>query len=136
MATRKKSRQVLPGFGLTMGITLTYLSLIVLIPLLSLVLKASGIGWRRFVAVATSARVIASLRLSFTASLIAATVNVFFGAIIAWVLVRYRFPGRRLVDAVVDIPFALPTAVAGIALTTLYAGNGWIGSPLKRFGIK
>jgi sulfate transport system permease protein len=136
MMAQRKSKHVLPGFGLTMGVTLTYLGLIVLIPLLSLALKASGIGWARFIEIAASPRVIASLRLSFGASLIAASVNVVFGLMVAWVLVRYRFPGRRLVDAIVDIPFALPTAVAGIALTTIYSSKGWIGSLVKPLGIK
>jgi sulfate/thiosulfate transport system permease protein len=119
-----------------MGFTVTYLSLIVIIPLLSLALKASTVGWTRFYEIATSPRVIASLRLSFGASSVAAVINVIFGLMVAWVLVRYRFPGKRIIDALVDIPFALPTAVAGIALTTLYSSKGWIGSLLKPYGIK
>jgi len=119
-----------------MGFTLTYLSLVVIIPLISLAMKASGIGWSRFVEIATSARVIASLRLTFGASFVAACINVVFGLLVAWVLVRYRFPGRRLVDALVDIPFALPTAVAGIALTTIYSTKGWIGALFKPLGIR
>lgn len=119
-----------------MGFTLAYLAFIVIVPLLGLGLKASGIGWTRFCAIATSPRVIASLRLSFGASLIAAVVNVFFGSVIAWVLARYKFLGKRLVDALVDIPFALPTAVAGVALTALYSPKGWIGAWLSPLGIK
>ena len=118
---------VLPGFGLTMGITLTWLSLLVLIPLAGLFLKSATIGGDQFWATATNDRVLASLKLSFAASFAAAAVNAVFGFVVAWVLVRYEFPGRRIADAIVDIPFALPTAVAGIALTALYAGNGWIG---------
>src|SRR5260221_958298 len=119
-----------------MPYTLAYLALIVILPLLGLGLKASGIGWTRFYAIAISPRVIASLRLSFGGSLVAAAINVFFGSVIAWVLVRYKFPGKRLVDALVDIPFALPTAVAGIALTALYSSKGWIGAWLSPLGIK
>ena len=116
---------VIPGFGITLGITLTWLSAIVLIPLAGLFLRAATLGWDRFFAVVFSPRVIAALELSFGAALIAALVNAFFGLIIAWVLVRYDFPGRRVADAFVDIPFALPTAVAGVALTALYSENGW-----------
>ena len=131
-----KRPSAIPGFGLTLGFTLTYLSLIVLIPLAALVLKSASLGFAGFWDVVTGARTLAALRLSFLTSLFAATVNAFFGVIIAWVLVRYRFPGRRLFDAFVDLPFALPTAVAGIALTSLYAPNGWIGSLLAPLGIK
>jgi sulfate/thiosulfate transport system permease protein len=132
-----KHRRVLPGFGLTLGFTLLYLSLIVLIPLSTLALKTASMGWGPFWATVTSPRVLASYRLTFGASLVAATVNAVFGLIVAWVLVRYRFPGQRLVDALVDLPFALPTAVAGIALTSLYAPNGWLGRPLQEaFGVK
>ncbi len=127
---------VLPGFGLTMGITLTWLSLLVLIPLVGLFLKSATLGWDQFLATVSNDRVVASLRLSFAASFAAAGVNAVFGFIVAWVLVRYEFPGRRVVDAIVDIPFALPTAVAGIALTALYAENGWIGSLFAPLGIK
>jgi sulfate transport system permease protein len=133
---QRKPKHVLPGFRITMAFTLAYLALIVIVPLLGLGLKASGIGWTQFYAIATSPRVIASLRLSFGASLIAAVINVFFGSVIAWVLVRYKFLGKRLVDALVDIPFALPTAVAGIALTALYSPKGWIGAWLSPLGIK
>ena len=127
---------VIPGFGLTLGFTLTYLSLIVLIPLAGLVLKTTELGWAEFWRIATDGRTLAALRLSFGASFLAALVNAFFGLIVAWVLVRYRFPGRRLFDAFIDLPFALPTAVAGIALTALYAPNGWIGQFFAGFGIK
>jgi sulfate transport system permease protein len=121
---------------LALGFTLTYLSLIVLIPLAALVLKSATLGFEGFWNIVTGARTLAALRLSFVTSLVAATINAVFGVIIAWVLVRYRFPGRRLLDAFVDLPFALPTAVAGIALTALYAPNGWIGSLLAPLGIK
>ncbi len=127
---------VLPGFGLTMGITLTWLSLLVLIPLAGLFLKSATLGWDQFLATVSNDRVVASLRLSFAASFAAAVVNAVFGFVVAWVLVRYEFPGRRIVDAIVDIPFALPTAVAGIALTALYAENGWIGGLFAPLGIK
>src|SRR4029077_168882 len=122
-----KRPSAIPGFGLALGFTLTYLSLIVLIPLGALVLKSATLGLSGFWDVVTGPRTLAALRLSFFTSLFAATVNALFGTIIAWSLVRYRFPGRRLLDAFVDLPFALPTAVAGIALTALYAPNGWIG---------
>jgi sulfate transport system permease protein len=131
-----KSRRVLPGFGLSMGVTLSYLSLIVLIPLSAVFIKSSGLGWSEFWHVATTPRVMASYRLSFGASLLAAAINVVFGLLLAWSLVRYNFPGRRIVDALVDLPFALPTAVAGIALTALYAPNGWLGQYLEPLGIK
>ncbi|WP_432613511.1 sulfate ABC transporter permease subunit CysT [Azospirillum brasilense] len=128
---------VLPGFGLTLGFTLTYLSLIVLLPLAALVLKAAGLGWSGFWDAVLTPRVLAAFKVSFGLSLAAAAVNAIFGFIVAWVLVRYRFPGDRIVDALVDLPFALPTAVAGIALSALYAPNGWIGSLLMEwFGMK
>jgi len=130
------SFRVLPGFGLSLGYTLGYLSLIVLIPLAAVFFKAGSLGFDHFWDAATSPRVLASYRLSFGASLIAAGINAVFGLMLAWVLVRYSFPGKRLVDAQVDLPFALPTAVAGIALTALYAKNGWIGSLLEPLGIK
>ncbi|HTC20081.1 MAG TPA: sulfate ABC transporter permease subunit CysT [bacterium] len=133
---RHKSTGVLPGFGLTMGFTLTYLSLIVLIPLAALILKTTSLTWAGFLQDVTNPRVVASYKLTFGASLIAAVINSIFGAIVAWVLVRYEFPGKKLVDAMVDLPFALPTAVAGITLTALYAPNGWIGSRLEPLGIK
>jgi sulfate/thiosulfate transport system permease protein len=131
-----KRPSAIPGFGLALGFTLTYLSLIVLIPLAALVLKSATLGFEGFWEVVTGPRTLAALELSFFTSLFAATVNAVFGVIIAWVLVRYRFPGRRLLDAFVDLPFALPTAVAGIALTAIYAPNGWIGSLFEPFGIK
>jgi sulfate transport system permease protein len=127
---------VIPGFGITLGFTLVYLSLIVLIPIAALVLRAGGLGFERFFEIASDPRVVAALRVSFGTSLVAAMVNAVFGLIVAWVLVRYRFPGRKILDATVDLPFALPTAVAGIALTALYAGNGWIGQLFAPFGIK
>lgn len=130
------ARRVIPGFGLTLGFALLYLSLIVLIPLSATFLKTATLGWEKFWILATAPRVLASLRLTFGASLAAATLNLGAGLLVAWVLVRYRFPGRRFLDALVDLPFALPTAVAGIALTALYAKNGWIGSWLDQVGIK
>jgi len=132
----RTNRSVLPGFGLTMGYTLVYLSLIVLIPLAATFLKSANLGWGEFWASVTQARVLASYKISFGASLLAASVNAVFGLIVAWVLVRYRFPGKSIVDAFVDLPFALPTAVAGIALAAIYAKNGWIGSLLEPLGIK
>jgi sulfate transport system permease protein len=129
-------RRVIPGFGLTMGYTVTYLSLIALIPLSTIVLKTSTMGWARFWQIVLSPRVLAAYRLSIGASLAGATINAVFGVILAWALVRYRFPLRGLVDALVDLPFALPTSVAGITLTTLYAQNGWIGRWLAPLGIK
>jgi len=126
---------VLPGFGLTLGFTLSYLSLVVLLPLAALLLKAAGTDSAALWAAATDERVMASYRLSFGASLIGALVNAVFGLIVAWVLVRYSFPGKRVVDAIVDLPFALPTAVSGITLTTLYAPNGWLGRWLASVGV-
>jgi sulfate transport system permease protein len=120
---------------LTLGFTLTYLSLIVLIPLAALVLKAGSLGFSGFWQIVTEPRTISALRVSFVTSFVAAIINVVFGLIVAWVLIRYRFPGRRLLDAFVDLPFALPTAVAGIALTSIYAQNGWVGSLLAPYGI-
>jgi len=132
----RKPRRILPGFGLTLGYTMLYLSLIVLIPLSAAFIRSASMGWGQFLSVAMSPRVLASLRLSFGASLIAASINAVFGLLVSWVLVRYTFPFKRLIDALVDLPFALPTAVAGIALTSLYAPNGWIGSILGSAGIK
>jgi sulfate transport system permease protein len=134
--SRGRPFRVLPGFGLSLGFTIFYLALIVLIPLSAVFLKTFTMTWDAFWAAVTSQRVMASYRLSFGASLIAALLNVVFGGIVAWVLVRYRFPGKRFVDALVDLPFALPTAVAGITLTSLYAQNGWIGQYLAKLGIK
>jgi sulfate/thiosulfate transport system permease protein len=135
MATVRQA-SVLPGFGLTFGFTTFFLCTIVLIPLAALVLKTGGMQWHDFVHVVLSPRAIGSYRLSFGASFLAATINLVFGFIIAWTLVRYDFPGRRLIDALIDMPFALPTAVSGIALTTVFADNGWIGQYLEPFGIK
>lgn len=130
------SRRVLPGFGLSLGFTLVYLSLIVLVPLSAAFLRTAGMSWADFWQTITAPRVAASYRLSFGGSLIAGSINAVFGLIVAWVLARYTFPGKRIVDALVDLPFALPTAVAGIALAAVYAPNGWIGSLLKPYGIK
>jgi sulfate transport system permease protein len=126
---------VLPGFGLSLGYTLLYLSLLVLMPLTLVFIKSTSMGWAHFWRAATDARVLASYRLTFLASFAAAAVNAVFGLLVAWVLVRYPFPGRKIVDGLVDLPFALPTAVAGIALTTVYSANGWIGSRLEAHGI-
>jgi sulfate transport system permease protein len=134
--TSRARRRVLPGFGLTMGLTIFYLSLLVLIPLATLPARTFTMTWEVFRATITDPRVVASYRLSVGASLIAASVNAVFGFIVAWVLVRHTFPGRRIVDALIDLPFALPTAVAGIVLTALYAPNGWLGKPLAQHGIK
>ena len=131
---RRKS--VLPGFGLTLGFALLYLSLIVLIPLSATFLKSATLGWEAFWTTISAPRVLASYRLTFGSSLIAAAVNAMFGLLVAWVLVRYRFPAKRLVDALVDLPFALPTAVAGISLATVYSANGWIGRWFEPLGIK
>jgi sulfate/thiosulfate transport system permease protein len=131
-----RQHSVLPGFAPTLGFTLFYLSLVVLIPLSTLFWKSAGLGPSGFWQAVTSPRVLASYKLTFGASLVAATVNAVFGLVVAWVLVRYRFPGRRLMDALVDFPFALPTAVAGITLTTLFAPTGWLGVPLERVGIR
>ena len=136
MGEHTKRQGVLPGFGLTMGCTVTYLSLLVLIPLSATFLKAATVSGERFWRTVLDPRAIASYRLTFGASLIGAAVNAVFGVVTAWVLVRYRFPGRRITDALVDLPFALPTAVAGITLTALYADTGWIGRRLIPFGIK
>jgi sulfate/thiosulfate transport system permease protein len=133
---RWRSPSALPGFGLSLGFTLFYLSAIVLLPLAALVIRPWEIGWSGFWNVLSDARVLHALELSFGGSLIAAAINTVFGLIVAWVLMRYRFPGKRLVDALVDLPFALPTAVAGIALSALYARNGWLGAPLEMIGIK
>jgi sulfate transport system permease protein len=132
---RHDSRTVLPGFGLSLGITCTYLSLLVLIPLATVFTKTAELSGPAFWATVTDPRVVASYRVTFGASLVAALVNTVFGLLVAWVLVRYKFPGRRVVDAMVDLPFALPTAVAGIALTTLYVPNGWVGRHLEPLGI-
>jgi sulfate transport system permease protein len=136
LATAPARRSALPGFRLTMGFTLLYLALIVLVPLLTLPARSMSMSWDAFWRTIADPRVVASYRLSVGASLIAAAVNAVFGLIVAWVLVRYRFPGRRLVDSLVDLPFALPTAVAGITLTAIYAPNGWIGRLLEPYGLQ
>jgi sulfate transport system permease protein len=136
MALTLKKPSILPGFGLTLGFTVVYLSLLVLIPLGAAFLKASSLTWHEFWHVVASPRAMASYRLTFGASFLAAVVNLLFGVVVAWVLVRYSFPGKRLFDSIVDLPFALPTAVAGIALTTVYSMNGWLGRPLAHMGIQ
>lgn len=133
---RRRPRRVLPGFGMSLGYTVLYLSLLILIPLSAVFLKTATLGLEQFWSTVTAPRVVASYRLSFGASLLAAALNSVFGLLLAWSLVRYSFPGKRLVDAMIDLPFALPTAVAGIALTALYAKNGWLGSILEPLGIK
>jgi len=135
-ANRPRNRRILPGFGLTLGISITWLSLIVLIPLAGLFVQASAHGLPAFWHQISDPRVIHALKISFGCALIAAAVDLVFGLLVAWVLVRYDFPGRRLIDAAIDLPFALPTAVAGIALTSLYAGNGWVGHSLEPLGLK
>jgi len=132
----RRPKRVLPGFGLSLGYTLVYLSLLVLIPLSAVFLKTATLSLEQFWAIVTAPRVLASYRLSFGAALLAAALNTVFGLLLAWSLVRYSFPGKKLVDALIDLPFALPTAVAGIALTALYARNGWLGSLLEPLGIQ
>ncbi|NLF25398.1 MAG: sulfate ABC transporter permease subunit CysT [Deltaproteobacteria bacterium] len=136
MVTRIQTKRALPGFGLSLGFTVLYLSLLVLIPLATIFLKVSTLSFGEFWQIATTPRVLAAYRLSFGASLAAAFINLFFGFLVAWVLVRYRFPCKRMADALIDLPFALPTAVAGISLTTVYSSNGWLGSWLERVGVK
>ncbi|WP_337270025.1 sulfate ABC transporter permease subunit CysT [Oryzifoliimicrobium ureilyticus] len=133
---RIRRPSVIPGFGLTLGFTLIWLTLLILVPLSGLAWRSADLGWDKFWSIALDARTLNALRISFTTAFIAALVNAVFGVVLAWVLVRYRFPGKRVIDAMVDLPFALPTAVAGIALTTLYAPNGWIGQFLTPLGIK
>jgi len=133
---KSRSSNVLPGFGPGLGFTLAYLALIVLIPLSAVVIKASHLGFSGFWTVVTSPRVLASYRLTFGLSIVAAAINLVFGLALAWAVTRYRFPGRRLIDALIDLPFALPTAVAGIALTALYSKNGWLGHWLESIGIQ
>ncbi|MBN6152458.1 sulfate ABC transporter permease subunit CysT [Xanthomonas sp. AmX2] len=136
VARRPSRRRVIPGLGLSLGITLAWLSLVVLIPLLSLVLKTSGLGWQGVWQVWSEPRVLSALRVSFGTAFAAAAFNAVMGTWVAWVFVRYRFPGKRVFDAMIDLPFALPTAVAGIALTALYGGNGWVGRWLEPLGLK
>lgn len=135
LITKRPAASVLPGFSLTMGMTLFWLLIIVLIPLSAVFIRSTGQGMGHFVSVAFSPRALASYRVTFGASAIAAAFNAVFGLLITWVLVRYKFPGRRLLSALIDLPFALPTAVAGIALTAIYADTGWIGAPLSKLGI-
>ncbi|MFM2297565.1 MAG: sulfate transporter permease subunit CysT, partial [Verrucomicrobiota bacterium] len=127
--------RVIPGFGLSLGFSVVYLSLIILLPLVALFVKAAGLGWREWWDLLSSPRVLAAARLTFGASAAAAALSSVLGLIVTWVLVRYTFPGRRLLDGMIDLPFALPTAVAGITLTTLYAPNGWLGAPLQQLGL-
>ncbi|MFD0712660.1 sulfate ABC transporter permease subunit CysT [Paenibacillus sp. GCM10027626] len=134
--SRLKVRNVLPGFGLSLGFTIFYLGLIVLIPLAGIFIKASGMPLNEIWSTITNPRVISSYKVSLLTALCAAAVNAVFGLLIAWVLVRYRFPGKKLIDSLIDLPFALPTAVAGIALTAIYAPNGWVGKYLEQLGIK
>ena len=134
--SRLKQASVIPGFGLTLGYTVFYLCLIVLLPISALFLKTATLGWGEFWAIVSSPRVVASYRLTFGASLVGALINAFFGFIVAWTLVRYSFPGKKIIDALVDLPFALPTAVSGIALTAIYAPTGWVGRYLEPLGIK
>lgn len=129
-------RRILPGFGLTMGYSVFYLSLVVLIPLAALIFNSTGLTWSTLIETASNPRVLASFKVSFLTAGVAALINLVLGLLLAWVLVRYEFPGKRLFDAVIDLPFALPTAVAGVALTALYAGNGWIGQLVEPLGIK
>ena len=136
IGVKRTPKRVLPGFKLTLGFTLFYLSIIVLIPLSALLFKTFTLTWEQFVTAVTSPRVVASYQLTFGASFLAALVNAVFGLLIAWVLVRYQFPGKKIIDALVDLPFALPTAVAGISLTALLASNGWIGSLLEPYGVQ
>lgn len=131
-----RRRRVLPGFGLTLGFTLAYLGLIVLFPLLVLFIQSAGVGWAKVWAELANPRTLSAFRVSFGLAFLAALLNAVFGLLVAWVLVRYRFPGRRFIDAMIDLPFALPTAVAGIALTSVYATTGWIGRPLAEIGVK
>lgn len=136
MIMKSKKKRVLPGFGLSLGFTTLYLSLLVLIPLSMVFIETSQLGWAEFIEIVTSERVLHSYKISFGTAFAAAAINAVFGLLIAWVLVRYKFPGKRLLDALIDLPFALPTAVAGITLTTLYSENGWIGQLLEPLNLK
>lgn len=136
MTVALRQRSILPGFGLSLGFTVFYLSLIVLIPLSAVFLKTASLSWSQFWSLATQPRAVASYRLSFGASFCAASINVVAGVLAAWILVRYEFPGRRVLDSLVDLPFALPTSVAGVSLTAIYSSNGWLGRPLEAIGIK
>lgn len=136
ISTAAARRKVLPGFGITMGYTVLYLSLVVLLPLSALLINSTGLSWAKFWDVATDPRVLASYRISIGTAAAAALANAFFGLLMAWVLVRYEFPGKRIFDALIDLPFALPTAVAGVSLTALYSQNGWIGSLFAPYGFR
>jgi len=136
MLMKSKKKRVLPGFGLSLGFTTLYISLLVLIPLSMVFIETSKLGWGEFIEIVTSERVLHSYKISFGTAIAAAAINAVFGFIVAWVLVRYSFPGKRILDALIDLPFALPTAVAGITLTTLYSTNGWIGQFLEPLNIK
>lgn len=136
MAQRKRSKHLLPGFGLTLGVSMLYLTIIIVLPLIAMLLKVGGMGWEDFWRIVSSNRSLAAYRITFSSALIASIVNGVFGLLLAWVLTRYSFPGKRLLDALVDLPFALPTAVAGLVLVTLFADNGWYGQFLEPNGIK
>jgi sulfate transport system permease protein len=136
MASAVRTSRVIPGFGLSLGYSLTYLGLIVLLPLSALVIKTTGLGWREFYQIATEPYAIAAYKLTFGAALVAGAVNLVLGFIVAWTLTRYKFPGRRLLDALIDMPFALPTAVSGIALAAIFAPSGWVGRYLDKLGIE
>ncbi|MGN1032710.1 MAG: sulfate ABC transporter permease subunit CysT [Intestinibacter sp.] len=132
----KKAKNIIPGFGISFGFTITFFSLVVLIPMLSIIIQASNIGFNEFIEIITNKRILMGFEVSLVSSLIAALINSFFGLVLAWVLVRYEFPFKRLVDGIIELPFALPTAVAGIALTTLFSETGWIGRIFYKFGIE
>lgn len=136
MNIKKRAKRVIPGFGISMGVTITMLSFIVLIPMASLILVSSQINISQFIKIITSKEVLSSYEVSLTCALIATVINCIFGVILSWVLVRYEFPGKRILDGLIELPFALPTAVAGISLTSLYSDKGWIGSIFDKFGIK
>ena len=136
LTSLQRRRRVLPGFGLAMGVALTYFALVILLPLVAMAIKTASLGWEQYWRIVTAPRSLASFRITLTAALVATVVNAAVGLLLAWVLTRYRFPGRRLLDALVDLPFALPTAVAGITLVTLFAPNGWFGRLLEPLGIK
>ncbi|MDR0881861.1 MAG: sulfate ABC transporter permease subunit CysT [Candidatus Adiutrix sp.] len=136
MQHHQANKRNIPGFGLSLGLTLSYVSLVVLIPMVSIVIQSANLGWLGFWKTVIDPRVMASYRVSFLCSLAAAAINCFFGVMLAWVLVRYRFPGRRIMDGLIELPFALPTAVTGIALTALYSDKGWLGGPLAQWGLK
>jgi sulfate transport system permease protein len=136
MAQKKRSKHLLPGFGLTLGVSMLYLTIIIVLPIIAMLLKVGGMGWEDFWRIVSSNRSLAAYRITFSSALVAAIINGVFGLLLAWVLTRYSFPGRRLLDALVDLPFALPTAVAGLVLVTLFANNGWYGQFLEPNGFK